>query len=325
MEAEKSFVEQKAEQLRAERAASEPMESTEGTLSESPPEDDSADVVDRDNADPVEALSDDEVAPEGDTPVVEASEQDEEEHSPEYSELKDKYDSLEAEFTRRNANRKEVEASLDVAQSQSVEMRHQWEDQIGEAKRQVEFFTGQATQQLQQLQNVNPAMLTPEQQGQYYQALNQATQQHQQMSAQLESLRTQEQSAREAIKKREAEIALARIKTRIPDWGQEKYTAFGELAAEFGYSQQEFFDTTDHRMMLLLNEVSKARDAGEAVKQTIQQRKPNPPKSRAARSSPRNEKGQFTKAKQTFYDNPGKKGTFAEMKALELARERRGR
>lgn len=325
MDEQPSFREQKAEQLRAEREVNEPQESPEGTLNESPPEEDSADVVDRDNDTPEEALHDTEETDDGDSEEVEAMESGDEEPAPEYLELKDKYDNLEAEFTRRNANRKEIESNLDLAQAQAVEMRHQWEDQMGEAKRQAEFFTGMATRQLQQLQNVNPATLAPEQQGQYYQALNQATQQSQQLASQFEMIKRQEAEAREAARKRESEVSLLRLKTRIPDWGQEKYSAFGELAAEFGYSQEEFFDTTDHRMMLLLNEVSEARVAGEAVKQTIKKRKSNPPKSRSARPSPRNDKGQFTKAKQSFYDNPGKKGSFAEMKALELARERKGR
>jgi len=327
---ELSFREQTAQRLQAERegvapAAEAPPEPEGAPVWSNPFESSDQDVVaDRDNVEPDEALSDESEFDDEPTDDIEAND-DGVDASPEYLELQEKYKTLEAEFTRRNANRKEVEASLDKAQEAAVTTRHALEDKLQEADQLVSHFAGMATRQLQQLQSVNPATLPPEQQAQYYQQLNMATQQVQQFDSQLQGLKRQQQEQREFAKKREAEIAIARLKTRIPDWGQDKYGQLAELAGEYGYTQQEFFDTTDYRMMVILNELQQSRNAGDAVKKTIKQRKANPPKSRAAKSQARNDNGQFAKAQQAFHDNPNQRGAFAAMKAQQLKMERNRR
>lgn len=246
----------------------------------------------------------------------------ESEVSPEYMELEEKYKSLEAEFSRVTANRKEIEASLDRAKSESVQMRHQLEDKFKEAEDMAGYFAGMATQQLQQLQQVNPATLTQEQYTSYQQAFQQAQIQAAQYSNIIETIRSQRSEALEATKAREAEIARERLKTRIPDWSGDKYKALGEVAQEYGYTSEEFFDTTDYRLMLLLNEVQKSREAANAVEKRVKKTKQNPPKHRPARQQDRSAKGQYSSAARQFQESkPGTKGAFAAMKAAQLAAE----
>lgn len=247
----------------------------------------------------------------------------ESEVSPEYMELEEKYKSLEAEFSRVTANRKEIEASLDTAKAQTVQIRHELEDRFTEAESFADYFAGMATQQLQQLQQVNPATLTQEQYGQYQQALQQAQLQAQQYHQVSQAIKRQFEEAKEATTRREAEIARERLKTRIPDWSSDKYKALGEVATEYGYTPNEFFSSTDYRLVLLLNEVQKGRDAAKVVTERSKKTKANPPKNRATRAPDRNERGQFTNAQKAFQEStPGTKGSFAAMKAAQLRAER---
>lgn len=243
--------------------------------------------------------------------------------SPEYMELEDKYKSLEAEFSRVTANRKEIEASLEVARTESVRMRQDLEGKFEEAEQVANYYADMANQQLQQLSSVNPATLTQEQWGQYQSAYQQAQMQVQQNAYLLEQIKQKRTETLEATKTREAEIARERLKVRIPDWSSEKYNKLGEVAKEYGYSENEFFETTDHRLMILLNEVAASRDAAKVVQKKVEKTKPKAPKHATAREQDRNSRGQFAKASETFQKAPpGSKGTFAQMKAAQLRAER---
>lgn len=243
--------------------------------------------------------------------------------SQEYKELEDKYKSLEAEFSRITANRKEIEASLEVARTESVRMRQDLESKFEEAEQVANYYADMANQQLQQLSAVNPATLTQEQWGQYQQAFQQAQMQSQQNAYLLEQIRQKRNETLETAKKREAEVARERLKVRIPDWSSEKYNKLGEVAKDYGYSPEEFFETTDHRLMILLNEVAASKEAAKVVQNKVEKTKPKTPKHANARTQERNAKGQYAKAAQTFQNAPpGSKGTFAQMKAAQLKAER---
>jgi chaperonin cofactor prefoldin len=253
---------------------------------------------------------------EGETPEVSA----------EYTELEEKYKSLEQEFSRVTANRKEIERSLDEAKSKASEALYAIEDKFGESEQIADYFVGMANQQLQQLQGINPATLTQEQFGQYQQAYQQAQMQVQQHNQLIEQIKTERDKTRTTQKEREAEIARERLKVRIPDWSGEKYRALGELAGEYGYSETEFFDSTDHRLILLLNEVATGKEAAKVVEKKVTKTKTKPPRTASARPQDRNERGQFQKAQREFAETrPGTKGSFAQMKAAQLRSERSGK
>ena len=277
---------------------------------------------------------DDTVDTEGelDTEDTEAEEGDPEsdvetpEVSAEYTELEDKYKSLEQEFSRVTANRKEIERSLDEAKTKASEALYAIEDKFGEAEQIADYFVGMANQQLQQLSGINPATLTQEQFGQYQQAYQQAQMQVQQHNQLVEQIKTEREATRKTQKDREAEIARERLKVRIPDWSGEKYRALGELATEYGYSESEFFDSTDHRLILLLNEVASGKEAAKVVEKKVAKTKTKPPRTSSARPQDRNERGQFKRAQQEFAETrPGTKGSFAQMKAAQLRAERSGK
>jgi len=246
--------------------------------------------------------------------------------SAEYMELEEKYKSLEKEFSRVTENRKAIEASLEEQVVQATELYESLNDKFSEAEQYTEYFAGMANQQLQQLAQVNPATLTQEQFGQYQQAYQAAQLQAQQHSQLLEQLRTERESVTAQQKEREAKIARERLKVRIPDWSGEKYRALGEVAKDYGYSEKEFFDSTDHRLIVLLNEVAASKDAAKVVEKKVTKTKTKPPRQGNARPQERNERGQFKRAAQEFAQSaPGTKGSFAAMKAAQLAAERAGK
>ena len=253
---------------------------------------------------------------EGETPEV----------SPEYTELEEKYKSLEREFSRVTDNRKAIEKSLDDAKVKASEALYQIEDKYSEAESVADYFVGMANQQLQQLSQVNPATLTQEQFGQFQQAYQAAQMQVQQHTQLVEQIRSNREETRSKQKDREAEIARERLKVRIPDWSGEKYRALGEIAKDYGYSEKEFFDSTDHRLILLLNEVASGKEAAKVVESKVAKTKPKPPRQSNARPQERNERGQFRRAAEAFNSAaPGTKGSFAAMKAAQLAAEKAGK
>ena len=311
------------DRLAAERgpeteATPEPIEEPIGDpeMEEGPLEDGIDDTVDTDDdLDPeTEAL-------EGDPEEGETSEV-----SPEYTELEEKYKSLEKEFSRVTENRRAIEQSLDDAKVQATEALYQIEDKYKEAEQVAEYFVGMANQQLQQLSQVNPATLTQEQFGQYQQAYQAAQMQVNQHTQLVEQIRTANDETRTKQKEREAAIARERLKVRIPDWSSEKYRALGDVAKDYGYSEKEFFDSTDHRLILLLNEVASGKEAAKVVETKVAKTKTKPPRHASARPQDRNEKGQFKRAAQEFAETrPGTKGSFAAMKAAQLRAERSGK
>jgi hypothetical protein len=230
---------------------------------------------------------------------------------------------LEKKLSQVTANRKEIEEGYAQSQQRFIEMRHEMDDTLSQVRRGAEFYAGLAGQELQQLQQVNPAQLPPEQQSQYYQQLNQATQRSQQLQQMLQQATEGEKAEREKQKKREAEVAVAVIKARIPEWSNEHYAELGRIAGDYGYTPEEFQEITDPRMIQLLHRDWQTRQASKAVEKTVKQRKAKAPRTRSGATPSRNTKGQFEKAKKEF--SPNQKGSFAKMKEAEikLRRERR--
>jgi hypothetical protein len=328
---QESFREAKARELRERREGREAEDKAiDAELKEQfalqPADDDaSEDVVEdgqlEDNASEVEV--DEESEPEEPAEDEEAYEDADEDLAAKFERVERERSELEKKLSQVTANRKQIEEGFANSQKRFIEMRHEMDDSLTEIKRGAEFYAGLATQELQQLQQVNPAQLPPEQQSQYYQQLNQATQRAQQLQAMYQQASERERAERELQRKREAEVAVAVIKSRIPEWSNEHYATLGEIAGEYGYSQKDFSEITDPRMIQLLHKDWQSRQASRAVEKTVKQRKAKAPRSRSGVTPQRNAKGQFEKAKKDF--KPNQRGTFAQMKAIELAlrRERR--
>lgn len=312
-EAPKSFREVKAQELRDEQLQKAEATSSEPELEQPTGNDDGEDVVDGlDSASEMELetpTEDEEL----DEPTESDGADDGEAESVDYQ---SKYEELEKEYRRVTANRQQIETDRASEAEVFVTMKHELGDSLDKARQGAEFYTNIANQQLQQLQQVNPATLQPEQQSQYYQQLNMATQNAQQQQHALENYRKYESEQNEVVKRREAEISSARLKASIPEWSNEHYSELGKVAIASGFSAEEYSEITDYRVIQLLHKQWAANKASEAVKQTVKQRKSTPPKSRNAKQQVRNERGQFEKAKKDF--QPNKRGSFAAMKAAQM-------
>jgi len=318
-----SFRESKAAELREEwsgRMEAQPTsEERERVTSEAPtqPEDDYEDVVDaEDNAT-------DEDMPTEEAELDEPTESDGADDESGEVDYKSQYEALEKEYRRVTANRKQIEQDRADEAEAFVRMKHDYTDTHAQLVQQAEFYANLPKQQLQQLQQVNPATLQPEQQAQYYQAVNAATQQAQFLEQQLNGIREEGSKRLEAMKQREAELASARLKASIPEWSNEHYRELGNVAANNGFSAEEYLQITDPRIIELLHKEWKASKASEAVKNTVKQRKANPPRSRSANQQPRNSRGQYEKARREA--RPNQRGSHARAFAerLRMERERR--
>lgn len=232
---------------------------------------------------------------------------------------------LEKKLSQVTANRRQMEEDFAQSQQQFVSARHEIDDALQQVRTGAEFYAGLAQQNLQQLQQVNPASLPAEQQQQYYQQLNQATLYAQQMGAAYENAVAQEREQRNKVKMREAEVAKAVLRTRIPEWSGEHYAKLGEVAQEYGFSPQEFGEITDPRIIQMLHNDWKSRRAAEVVTETVKQRKAKPPRSRGAKQQPRNAKGQYEKSRREFENNPGDRGAARNFFLQKLQTERKGR
>lgn len=299
-----SLRDQLAAQLDAEQANA-PEEPEEGPT----PETEDEDVVEdgEDNATETDANEDSELEDD------ESTDEDEPGEGEEADEYKAKYEELEKEYRRVTANRKQIEEDFSQGIETNVKTQHELEDALTQAKQSADFFAQRAAQRVQQFQNLNIAALPAEQQQAARTQAQQAWQEHQQLQQYTAQLQEQQEQTKKQARKRQAEVTNAILRTRIPNWGEERNEALSKLALEKGFKQEELADITDHRVILLLNEVYENQKAAQTVDQSIKQRKAKPPKSRAGKQPARNAKGQYEKAQKDF--KSGKAPLRAVLKA----------
>lgn len=232
---------------------------------------------------------------------------------------------LQAELSRQTANRKERERLAEEGRTKVLQLGHALQDRLRDAESLAGYGLQGAQNALQQLQNVNPTTLTQDQFAQYQQQLQQAQGALHMHNQVMERAQKQRQDAEAMIKQREAEIGLAQIQSHISDWNGERYQQIADTAGEYGYTAQEFADNTDARLVIVLNELQQYKQAAQAVGQKVSKtKKTQPPKRRANREQARNADGKFAKAQREFQETrPGTRGSFAKMKAQQLATERR--
>lgn len=239
-----------------------------------------------------------------------------------YKELEEKYKSLESEFSRLTAHRKEREQTIDRLTTEAVQFKQEIEDSYAQAQNLTQAIAGAATQRLNQLQSINPGNLSQEQFVQWQTQLQQANHEAQQLNGFAQHIQAQLKEQREATLRREAAIARERLKSRIPDWSGERYRELAAVAEEYGYTPEEYFSSTDHRLILILNELSQSKEATKVIEKKKQE-KPKPPRNSSGRAPDRGQDGKFRSAERAFNEaTPGTKGSFAAMKAAQLKAER---
>lgn len=240
-----------------------------------------------------------------------------------YDDLRDKYRSLEQEFSRVTANRKKIEQDFSDGITENIGFRHQLEDLTSQAKQRAEFFLGMANQAVQKWEKIDWQNVPPEKMANYKQRYQKAVSDRNQLLQVMQATQKQNEGARELVRRREAEIARNQLQRRIPEWSDEHYGTLREHAKGLGYSVGEYNDLTDWRVIDLIHRDWQSKQAVDKVQNVKRKNKARPPRNRNSRPQPRNADGRYQKARDEAFDRPGDKSSFREMKMREMERERR--
>jgi hypothetical protein len=324
-DAKAGFRERKAASMNAERAESQEVEAPKG---EDLMDDQAADredeqvVADGESNADAELLDDTEdldEAADGD----EAVDGDDERS---YEQMEQDYKELEKKLSEVTENRRQNEENMAAAMESFTVNTQNLQELTKQAVNGAKFYADLANQHLKQMQSINPATLAPEQQHEYYQNLNQATQQAQQYSQMYQQAQQGAAQAIEQQRQAQAEVTLKVLKVRIPEWNNDYYN--GPIATEakaIGYSDAEFAELLDPRVFIMLHERVTAKNAAETIETKRKQRKAKAPRKRVGRATPRNDKGQFAKAKQQAQSTPGDRSANRNYFREKLRQERAGR
>lgn len=323
---ESTFAERKAAQLREEREAQAPQAPAEPeTAQPTPPV-----QLESVQGDGYPELHDSEAQPEleGDVPDLE-------ETPGEFDPIDDggeptvdwekRYKDTQAKLTSVTEDRKDRDAEYADMMAGSLQLQYDMEDNLKKAKQYTGFYVDGIQGQIHNMERAfNSGQIGPEDMQAARQQYQQLQGQQQQLQARLTQIETTEREATQVKKRRQAEITRVRLQRTIPGWGQAKFREMQAEAATRGYSAEEFAEQTDHRFFEMLHDSIQLRSAGDAIGEITQRKRPKPPRGRRNAQTPRNSRGQYEKAQRDFHDNPNQKGRFADMKAKQLARERRG-
>ena len=310
-----SFRERKAQQLAAER---EEREAVERQPLE--PEDVNSHDHDPDEGEPEESqLLDDQ--PDGE-PDEGVEEEEAEEYTPREREL------LEA-AEEAEKRRKSMEVDYRQKTQKLSESRKEVDRNLSEVEQAAQYYAQMAQQSLRQFDGINWAELRtkPEEYQQAQQHYLQAENQARHMQQELETVKQHAQKIREQERAREAEISKGMLQQLRPDWSGELYQKAQEWAdAELGYSDAEFAEITDWRLMMAMVRAMEADKIKAESKQRVRKAGRKRGSAPAGRNAPQNvgrdAAGRFTTAREEAFANPGNKKTFREMKMRQLELER---
>ncbi len=134
-------------------------------------------------------------------------------------------------------------------------------------------------------------------------------------------------SAREMMERQrssEAELSRDILKATIPSWGNELYGQLGEFATtELEFTQEEFSDITDHRVIRMIFNQMASSDPSASVRQ-IRRKNARPNSSRNTSQQERSPTGKFSKVERTHRENPGDRDASRNYFRMKLERERKG-
>ena len=121
----------------------------------------------------------------------------------------------------------------------------------------------------------------------------------------------------------EAEVSREILQNTIPKWGNEVYGALRNHAIDqLGFTQTEFDDITDHKIMKLVYKDLLSSQAGSTVEQLTRKQSQRAPS--GANLPPRSPDGKFRKAQQSFMESPGDRNAAREFFRERLRKEREG-
>ena len=315
-----SFVERKAAQLSEERTQRGEVEPVIPTDPEPRTPEAEQESVDPDQDDPNTVEASDEQGELGEYPSDDLGDETPEDQDAEEPEIRadweTRYKDLQAEFSRSTANRGEMEQEHARSMQDHLSLRFDLEDRIGEADQRLQFSKSVMDGNASQFQNIDWSRVPPDKIQEVQAQAQNAFMMKQQADNAYSQFEEYKNETLDQVKQREAAIAKVRLKRSIPGWSNEIYASLREFATDQGMSQRSFNEITDPVIIEALYTASQTRKTGSIQK--VVKRKGQAPRHKAARRTPRDERGKFAKATV----EPNQRGSFADKHRHRLAMER---
>lgn len=231
---------------------------------------------------------------------------------------------LEQTITNITKNRKQIESDFRDSITGNIEFRHQLEDTVEQVQAQGAIWLALANQQVEKFERLDWTQIPPEKLATTRAAAQKAMQNREAIAQKFQAVMEQTKGARERAKNREAELSRDILSRRIPNWDDEHYATLLKHAVEHHhFTPEEVNDITDWRVIEMIHRDWERGQAVEKVQRVQRKQKARTPRGRSGRDQPRSAEGRFRSARDTAFANPGDKGSFREMKAQALARERK--
>lgn len=235
---------------------------------------------------------------------------------------------IRAEIERLKKREKEMTSDYTRKTMRIAEAGRQLEQDAQVVRSTAQMIAGFIEQPLRQFDQVPWAQLQTQDPARYQQIRAQYEQvvtANENMLQLISQMEQQQDEALERHRMQVAEVSKDILRTKIPDWSNQKYVELRDLAvSEFGYSPEEVDRNIDHRFMEMLYRVHQTQSAATKLTKVTRkapQQKPAAPN----RQTLRNESGQYQNARQALQSRPGDRNIARQMFAAKLAAERRGK
>ena len=233
-----------------------------------------------------------------------------------------RYKDAQAELTRLQQSREEFEGELTHQLTEMKRREFELDDVLTEAQGNAELLLSALKGQADKYRNTDLSQIPADQLPMWQQQAAAAFQHEQQVMGALAHIKQQHKEAQEKQTKREADLALVRLRKTIPGWSNDKYRELGEYTQSRGLDPSLFNTVTNPAVIEMFHDSMMYRQAGSKAK-TVSKQKVSKPANANAPTRVRDARGKFVSAKQAFDAAPNERGAFAKMKEAQLAMERR--
>jgi hypothetical protein len=238
-----------------------------------------------------------------------------------YQRLEKSYKDLQRQFTKDRQEREGYNQQLSEQMVTMTNAQHELEDTLSNSRQMAEFLASEAKGNADRFRNLNWSQVPADKAQEVQAAMSAAFAKEQQVTQALNHITQQQQQHFEQKMTRQAKLAANQLQFKIPNWGQETYSAIREHANEMGLPAEMFNRIVEPAALEMFYQSMMYKGAGKKAKTVAKTKSQKPASANQARTG-RNAKGQFMNAKKTFEENPNTRGAFAQMKAAQLAAER---
>jgi len=222
--------------------------------------------------------------------------------------------SMQTDYTRKTQKLGESRRELLTSLEQSQQIAGIYASRAQQA---VAQFNGVNWQQLQ-------STLDPQAYNQRVAEWQQAVGRRDQEAKALEQIKTYVKEQTEKHVNDAAEISRDVLRTTVPGWGNELYQTLREYAVSaLDYTQAEFDQVTDHRLIKLIHSSWKVSDTGKRVENIQHKGSRQQPTGGPNRQQPRGTDGRYRQAQEKHLANPGNRDLTRDAFRERLQRERR--